>query len=70
MNLVLFDQAMRHITRIGRILFLPAGSALLVGVGGSGKQSLSKLTSYILGYDISRIVVTSSYKLADLKVDI
>ena len=61
---------MEHITRIGRIVDLPAGSALLVGVGGSGKQSLAKLTSFILGYDIARIVVTSSYKLADLKVDI
>jgi len=70
MNLVLFDQAMEHITRIGRIIDLPAGSALLVGVGGSGKQSLAKLTSFILGYDIARIVVTSSYKLADLKTDI
>jgi len=70
MNLVLFNQAMEHITRIARILDLPNGSALLVGVGGSGKQSLAKLTSFILGYDIMRIVVTSSYKLPELKVDI
>jgi len=61
---------MEHVTRIGRIIDLPGGSALLVGVGGSGKQSLAKLTSFILEYDIVRIVVTSNYKLADLKVDI
>jgi len=37
MNLVLFDMAMEHVTRICRIIDLPAGSCLLVGVGGSGK---------------------------------
>ena len=70
MNLVLFDMAMEHVSRIARIVDLPCGSALLVGVGGSGKQSLAKLSAFILGYDVVRIVVTSSYNMADLKTDI
>jgi len=70
MDLVLFNQAMEHITRIARILFQPNGHALLVGVGGSGKQSLSKLTAFILNQEIFRIVVASNYGLADLKTDI
>jgi len=70
MDLVLFSVAMQHITRIARITDQPCGSALLVGVGGSGKQSLSKLTAFILGQDVFRIVVTSSYNQADLKTDI
>jgi dynein heavy chain len=70
MNLVLFDQAMEHICRIARIIDLPVGNALLVGVGGSGKQSLAKLSSYILGYDVMRIIVTTSYNMNDLKTDI
>jgi len=70
MNLVLFDQAMEHISRIARIIDLPGGSALLVGVGGSGKQSLAKLAAFILTYDVYRIVVTTNYNINDLKVDI
>lgn len=67
---MLFSVAMQHITRIARITDQPCGSALLVGVGGSGKQSLSKLTAFILSQDVFRIVVTSSYNQADLKTDI
>lgn len=67
MNLVLFNQAMEHICRIIRILETPGGNALLVGVGGSGKQSLSKLASFIQGYDIEQLVVTQSFGVNDLR---
>lgn len=70
MDLVLFSIACQHITRICRIIDQPCGNALLVGVGGSGKQSLSKLSAFILQQDVFRIVVTSSYGLGDLKEDI
>ena len=70
MNLVLFDAAMEHVSRIARIVDLPVGNALLVGVGGSGKQSLAKLSAFILSYEVQRIVVTSSYGTADLEEDI
>lgn len=70
MPLVLFTAAMEHISRIARIIDQPTGSALLVGVGGSGKQSLSKLSAFILGYDVERIMVNTTYKMSDLKADI
>lgn len=70
MNLELFGAAMEHVCRVARILEAPRGNALLVGVGGSGKQSLAKLASSICGYDIFQIAVTQSYGMGDMKNDI
>ena len=67
MNLVLFDQAVQHISRIARIIERPAGNALLVGVGGSGKQSLTKLAAFLQGHELEIIKVTSNFNVADFK---
>jgi len=60
MNLVLFKDAMEHITRICRILDKPCGHALLIGVGGSGKQSLTKLASAILEIVVAQFLISGS----------
>jgi len=52
MNLVLFNDALEHITKIHRIIRFNRGSALLVGFGGSGKQSLTRLSTYLATYDL------------------
>jgi dynein heavy chain len=70
MDLELFGMACEHILRIVRIIEQPNGNAMLVGVGGSGKQSLSKLASYIIGSDVFQISVSSTYQVADLKNDL
>ncbi|KAJ8318719.1 LOW QUALITY PROTEIN: hypothetical protein KUTeg_003810 [Tegillarca granosa] len=70
MNLVLFEDAMMHICRINRILESPRGNALLIGVGGSGKQSLSRLAAFISSLDVFQITLRKGYSIADLKLDI
>jgi len=70
MNLVLFGDAISHILRINRILESPRGNALLVGVGGSGKQSLSRLSAFISSLAVFQITLRKGYTIGDLKVDL
>ena len=47
MALVIFDDALAHLLRLCRTINAAAGSAMLVGVGGSGKTSLTRLSASI-----------------------
>lgn len=67
MNLVLFNNAILHITRISRILDRTNGHGLLVGVGGSGKQSLTKIAAFLQGYELDPVPNISIYNSSEFK---
>ncbi|XP_078250276.1 dynein axonemal heavy chain 11-like [Pogona vitticeps] len=70
MNLVLFEDAIQHVCRINRILEAPCGNALLIGVGGSGKQSLCRLAAFLSSLKVFQIALHKSCGIHDLRSDI
>ena len=70
MNLVLFNDALEHVTKIHRIIRFPRGSGLLVGFGGSGKQSLTRLATYTACYGLFQISLVRNYREEDFREDL
>ncbi len=61
MNLVFFEDAIEHIARVARVLRQPRGNMMLIGVGGSGKQSLTKLSCHMLTYSPRQVEITKNF---------
>ncbi len=70
LTLVFFEYAIMHIIRICRVLRQPRGNMLLIGHGGSGKQTLCKFSSYMMNTVIETFNPVRNYKIVDFRKDI
>uniref|UniRef100_H2ZME2 AAA+ ATPase domain-containing protein n=1 Tax=Ciona savignyi TaxID=51511 RepID=H2ZME2_CIOSA len=70
MSLVMFKFAIEHVSRVARVLKQDNGHVLLIGIGGSGRKSATRLAAFMADYDIYQIELTRTYSFADWRDDI
>jgi dynein heavy chain, axonemal len=70
LDLVFFKEAIQHVLRISRVIFQERGNAMLVGVGGSGKQSLSKIAAYISSSKMYQLEMGRGYNGESFRGDL
>ncbi|XP_070136648.1 dynein axonemal heavy chain 3 [Drosophila bipectinata] len=70
MDLVMFRFAIEHVSRVSRVLQMPRGNILMVGMGGSGRRSSARLAAYIADCRLMTVQVSKSYTLTDWRDDL
>jgi dynein heavy chain len=67
MNITLFDEAISYVCKINRIIKFAKGHGMLVGEGGAGRHSLTKLATFIAKYNLCQITASKGFKLKEFR---
>jgi len=70
MNLLLFDYMISHLSRVARIIAKPSGHGLLIGLGGNGRQSVTRLAAFVNDCTMQRIELHKQYGVNEWREDL
>jgi dynein heavy chain len=69
-DLIIFDDAVRHVCRIHRVLMKERGHLLLLGISGCGRRSLARLAALISDMHVISIKHSSKNGVLDFREDL
>ena len=69
LDIVLFPEAIDHLSALSRILSMKRGHALLIGVKSSGRKSLVRLSLHMSSMEMFEIQITRTYNFTEWRED-
>lgn len=70
LNVILFTYALEHLNRICRIISMPGGNGLIIGIIDSGRRSLIRLASIICKQKLFELNILPDYAIKAWRDDI
>ena len=70
MSIYIFQEVLRHISSIDRVLSSPGGSLLMAGRSGVGRRTALKLVTHLHKMDIVTLNISRNYSLKHFKNDL
>jgi dynein heavy chain len=64
-NILLFEECLDNLAKLNRILSREYGHALQIGLGGDGRRTLTRLATWMQGYDLQEMEIQKDIPLQD-----